>query len=73
MPAPESRSIPGASMSRAVLVRIVRIWAGVSEGLYVFINAAMAAAWGAAAEVPKNGLNPSTDVATPSAAVMSGF
>src|SRR5262249_57880162 len=36
-------------------------------------NAAMAAACGAEAEVPKNGANPGTLVATPSAAVTSGF
>src|SRR5262249_59771789 len=36
-------------------------------------SAASAAAWGAAAEVPKNGLKPGTPVVTPSADVMSGF
>ena len=33
----------------------------------------MAAAFGAEADVPKNGAKPGTDVVTPSAAVMSGF
>lgn len=33
----------------------------------------MAAAWGAAAEVPQNEVNPGVVVVTQSAAVMSGF
>src|SRR5215475_10118164 len=75
MPAPESRSTPGPSMSIAVLVSAVRICAGVRDGLADLTNPAIAAACGAAAEVPKKGLgNPPTPVtATPSAAVMSGF
>jgi hypothetical protein len=36
-------------------------------------RAAMAAAWGAAAEVPQNEVNPGVVVVTQSAAVMSGF
>jgi len=36
-------------------------------------SAAIAAARGAAAEAPKNGAKPGTDVLTPSAAVISGF
>src|SRR5258708_491464 len=62
-------------MSSAVLVRIERISAAVKDGFADFTSAAIAAACGAAAEVPKNGLgNPPTPVTlTPSAAVMSGF
>src|SRR2546425_10631880 len=62
-------------MSSAVLVRIDRIWAAVSDGFADFTSAAIAAACGAAADVPKNVVgNPPTPVTlTPSAAVMSGF
>jgi hypothetical protein len=72
-PAPESRSIPDASMSRAVDLNTVRICAGPSNGLADFTKAAIAAACGAAADVPGNGLNPGLDVVTRSAAAMSGF
>src|ERR1044072_9494648 len=75
MPAPESRSTPAASMSMAVEISAVRICAGVKAGFADLTSAAIAPAWGAAAEVPKNGLgNPPTPVTdVPSAAVMSGF
>ena len=73
IPAPASRSTPGASLSIAVLIRAVRICAGVSPGESCFSNAVIAAACGAAADVPKNEPNPGTEVATPSAAVISGF
>ena len=52
---------------------MVLICAGVSPGLADFNNAAIAPACGAAAEVPKNVLNPPMLVETPSAAVMSGL
>ena len=38
-----------------------------------YLNPAMAAAWGAAAEVPQNLVCPGQEVTTQSAAVMSGF
>ena len=44
-----------------------------SIGAADFINAAIAPACGAAAEVPENVRKSVTDVATPSAAVRSGF
>jgi hypothetical protein len=75
MPTPESRSVPSPSISIAVLVRAVRICACVSDGFADFSRAAMAAACGAAADVPENVMPkppaPVTD--TRSAAVMSGF
>src|ERR1044072_8339227 len=73
MPAPESRSLPTSSISSAVLVSAVRICAVVRSGLNDSKSAAIAAACGAAADVPKNELNPGTEVSTPSAAVMSGL
>src|SRR5690348_11649963 len=76
MPAPESRSQPGCMMSRAVPLRMVLTWEGVRHGLYDLSNAAIAAACGAAAEVPWKGLKPlfvDKSGATSSAAVMSGF
>src|SRR5437879_2439615 len=60
-------------MSRAVLVSTLRTSPGVSVGLYDLTRAAIAAACGAAAEVPKNGENPGTAVETPSDAVMTGY
>ena len=62
-------------MSIAVLVSTVFICAGVKAGLAALINEAIAAACGAAADVPKNGLGnpPAPETDTPSAAVMSGF
>src|SRR5438034_1108072 len=72
---PAVGDVSAAEMSIAVLVRIVRICAGVSEESADLISAAMAAACGAAADVPENGVSklptPVTD--TPSAAVMSGL
>src|SRR4030095_9566092 len=56
MPAPESRSVPGPSISIAVLVSMVLICAGVSVGLADFMRAARRAAGGAAADVPYNSL-----------------
>ena len=76
IPAPESRSGPAASMSSAVDSMVCRSWRVVNEApppAASRISAATAAAWGAAAEVPKKGLKPGVDVITPSAAVMSGF
>ncbi len=63
-------------MSKAVEISRLRICAEVKEGLNDFNSAATAAAWGAAADVPKNGLRPEPGgkvVLTPSAAAMSGF
>jgi len=60
-------------MSIAVLIRMVLICAAVRLGLKDLIMAAIAPACGAAADVPKKGLNPGAAQATPSAAVMSGF
>ena len=75
MPAPESRSTPGASMSIALPISAARVCSGVKDGLADLINPAIAAACGAAAEVPKNGFGnpPAPVMETPSAAVMSGF
>src|SRR2546428_4595540 len=75
MPAPESRSIPGPSISIAVLARAALICACDNEGFADRIKAAMAAVCGAAADVPKNGLGnpPTPETLTPSAAVISGF
>jgi hypothetical protein len=72
-PKPESRSTPAASMSRAVEVNAVRSCAVVRPGTADFNSAAMAAAWGAAAEVPQNGSNPGAETLTQSAAARSGF
>src|SRR5436309_873697 len=75
IPAPESRSGPAVMMSMALLVRTDRIWVGVRLGLADSSSPAIAAACGAAADVPKKGEpNPPTPVTlTPSAAVISGF
>src|SRR5438067_2405276 len=75
MPAPESRSTPGLSMSIALVSSAVRTCAVVNDGLADLIRAAIAAACGAAADVPKNGLGklPTPVIDTPSAAVMSGL
>ena len=73
MPYPESRSTPAARMSSAVCVMAVRIWALVYPGLTDLISAATAAAWGAAADVPKNGRKPGVLDDAPSAAVTSGL
>ncbi len=60
-------------MSIAVETRASLTSAGFSVGLPDRIRPAIAAAFGAAADVPKNGAKPGTDVVTPSAAVRSGF
>src|SRR5258708_31909093 len=73
IPDPESRSQPAAMMSIAVLVRADRICDGLRLALYDLSSAAIAAACGAAAEVPAKGANPGTSVVTSSAAVISGF
>jgi hypothetical protein len=52
MPAPVSRSTPGASISIAELIKAVRTCAGVKLGKADLSSPAMAAACGAAAEVP---------------------
>src|SRR5438132_527494 len=72
-PLPVTVSNPGAPRSIAEDTSAVRISAGVAVGLPDNSSAAIAAACGAAAEVPKNGWKPLTEVATPSAAVMSGL
>ncbi len=59
-------------MSIAVDVRTAVICAGVRLGFSDLTSAAMAPACGAAADVPKNGLNPGAAQETPSAAVTSG-
>lgn len=51
IPCPESRSTPAASMSHVVFVMACRICAGVLRPFSI-INAAIPAAFGAAAEVP---------------------
>ena len=56
---------------KEVLTIMVLIWAEVRPGLADLIRAAMAAAWGAAAEVPKKEVKPGTPVGTPLAAVKS--
>ena len=73
IPYPESLSHPGASISRAVFLKACRASAMVRPGLPESINAAMAAAWGAEAEVPQNGKKPGVAVFTQSAAVISGL
>ena len=52
MPAPESRSAPATMMSSALVVRKLAICALVANGTACFSKAAMAAACGAAADVP---------------------
>src|SRR5260370_40035961 len=69
-------STPGDSISTVLVVRIVLTCAVVKEGFADLINAAIAPACGAAAEVPKNGFKPppaGNVVETPSAAVTSGL
>ena len=76
MPAPDAASWPGAMMSRALPVIAVRRAAGVTLSgppAASTINAAIAAACGAAAEVPWKSAKPGVEVLTPSAAVTSGF
>ena len=76
MPAPDAASTPGAMMSSALPVSAVRRAAGVrwvGPPAASTINAPIAPAWGAAAEVPKNREKPGVEVETPSAATRSGF
>ena len=73
MPAPLSRSTPAPSMSMTPVRRDDFSCACVAAGAADFTSAAIAPACGAAAEVPKNGLNPCAPQRTPSAAVKSGF
>ncbi len=75
MPAPESRSSPGASMSSAVPVRTSRTSSLVrpEPAPRSSSSAAIAAACGAAAEVPQKVEKPGLAVATQSAAVRSGL
>jgi hypothetical protein len=60
-------------MSRADEIRAVLTCAGVGVGLEERSNPAMAAACGAAADVPKNGLKVGAAHDTPSPAATSGF
>src|ERR1700722_18699288 len=55
MPAPESRSNPGDWISTALLKSAALVWLAVGDGITDMTRAAMAAAWGAAADVPQNG------------------
>ena len=75
MPMPESRSTPGASMSRAVAKSALLSCVCVKPGFADLMSAMIAAACGAAADVPKNcpGKSPAPVTNTPSAAVRSGF
>src|SRR6185369_13515798 len=74
MPKPASLSVPAVSISTAVVVSAVLICACVNVGFADLSKAAIAAACGAAAEVPKKGLLklPTPVTATPSAAVING-
>src|SRR5262245_11207947 len=72
-PRPESRSKPGAIESSAVAAMAFSTCAGVQVGRTDRTSAAMPAACGAAADVPKNGRNPGVFALVPSAAVMSGL
>ena len=60
-------------MSSAVPARIDRTWKAVRPGSYDLSRAAIAAAWGVAADVPVNGVKFGTSVVTASAAAKSGF
>ena len=66
-------SIPAGVRSSAVALNASATSAVPAPGLPDSTSAAIAAACGAAADVPKNGAKQSIDVLTPSAAVMSGF
>ena len=71
MPAPESRSPPAASISSADPRSAVLIWVLVNPVFADLMSPAMAAACGAAAEVPQNGSKPPTNECVQSAAVRS--
>src|SRR5262245_29978520 len=75
IPRPASRSQPGVLRSIAVDVKAAEICDAVWVRLRDFTSPAIAAACGAAADVPKNGSKgvPVRLVVTPSAAVTSGF
>ena len=76
MPAPESRSVPVASISSAAPVMAVRRASRVillGPPADSSIKAAIAAACGAAAEVPQNVPKPGVAVDTQLAAARSGF
>ena len=76
MPAPESRSTPSASMSRAAPVIPARSWASVRRAgppAASSSRAPIAAACGAAADVPQNCEKPGVAVDTHVAAARSGF
>ena len=76
MPAPESRSTPVASISSADPVMAVRSASCVTLAgppAASSTKAAIAAACGAAAEVPWKSEKPGVEVETPSAAVRSGL
>ena len=68
MPMPESRSTPGASMSSAVANSALLSCVCVNPGFADLISAMIAAAFGAAADVPKNcpGKSPAPVTNTPS-------
>jgi hypothetical protein len=65
-PAPATGSRPGAATSAAVAISVLWICAGVRQPFFCKSKAATAAVSGAAADVPKNGLKPGTNVLTPS-------
>src|SRR5262245_17212880 len=73
-PDPKLASNPAAPRSRAVALRAPARACGLVPGpMRCSAMAATAAAWGAAADVPKNGLKPGRLVATPSTAFRSGL
>src|SRR4051812_4874409 len=75
-PRPLLRSAPCSSTSIEPVCNAVRSLAGVRPGITDLMSAATAPAWGAAAEVPKNGFSPEragSVVVTPSAADRSGL
>src|SRR5215510_7068505 len=65
--------MPGARISSAVDVIASLMASPDNDRFFDLISAAMPAACGAAAEVPKNGLKPDVRVVTPSAAAISGL
>src|SRR4051812_40569805 len=76
MPRPLLRSVLDSSMSIVPLCSAERIFAWVMLGTADLMSAATAPAWGAAAEVPKNGFSPEPPgsvVLTPSVADRSGL
>jgi hypothetical protein len=73
MPAPVSTSTPAAMTSMAVAFNRAMTCALVRLGFADFSSAAIAAAWGAAAEVPQKGMNFGVVVTLQSPAAMSTF